>query len=40
LTAISGGGEEVRSEVEWARVRALVADGVSQREIATRLGIT
>jgi transposase len=39
LTAISGGGEEVRSEVEWARVRALVADGVSQREIATRLGI-
>jgi DNA-binding CsgD family transcriptional regulator len=25
--------------MEWARVRALAADGVSQREIATRLGI-
>jgi transposase len=30
---------EVRSAVEWAQVRALAADGVSQREIATRLGI-
>src|SRR6478752_3661662 len=25
--------------MEWAQVRALVADGVSQREIAARLGI-
>ena len=25
--------------MEWVRVRALVADGVSQREIAGRLGI-
>lgn len=25
--------------MEWAQVRALVADGVSQREIAVRLGI-
>jgi transposase len=33
------GGEEVRSAVEWAQVRALAADGVSQREIAARLGI-
>ena len=31
--------EEVRSAVEWAQVRALAADGVSQREIARRLGI-
>ena len=29
----------MRSEVEWARVRALAADGVKQREIARRLGI-
>jgi transposase len=29
----------VRSAVEWARVRALVADGNSEREIAKRLGI-
>ena len=33
------GGEEVRSAMEWAQVRALAADGVSQREIAARLGI-
>jgi transposase len=33
------GGGEVRSAVEWAQVRALAADGVSQREIAARLGI-
>jgi hypothetical protein len=26
----------VRSALEWARVRALAADGVSQREIAVR----
>ena len=25
--------------LEWARVRALAADGLSQREIARRLGI-
>jgi transposase len=29
----------VRSEVEWAQVRALAADGVSERQIARRLGI-
>jgi len=29
----------VRSALEWAQVRALLADGVSQREIAGRLGI-
>jgi transposase len=29
----------VRSALEWAQVRALVADGISQREIAARLGI-
>jgi transposase len=29
----------VRSALEWAQVRALAADGVSQREIASRLGI-
>ena len=29
----------MRSAVEWARVRALAADGFSQREIADRLGI-
>jgi transposase len=34
-----GGGGEVRSEVEWAQVRAMAADGVTQREIARRLGI-
>ena len=33
------GGEEVRSAMEWAQVRALAADGVSQREIARRLGV-
>src|SRR5581483_4134755 len=30
---------EVRSALEWAQVRALVADGVSEREIARRLGM-
>jgi transposase len=30
---------EVWSALEWAQVRALAADGVSQREIAQRLGI-
>jgi transposase len=29
----------VRGALEWARVRALAADGLSQREIARRLGI-
>ena len=29
----------MRSALEWAQVRALAADGVSQREIAVRLGI-
>jgi transposase len=32
-------GAEVRSALEWAQVRALAADGISQREIAQRLGI-
>jgi transposase len=36
---LEGGGGEVRSAVEWAQVRAMVADGVTQREIARRLGI-
>ena len=30
----------MRSALEWARVRALAADGVSQREIARRFGIS
>jgi transposase len=30
----------VRSALEWAQVRALAADGVAQREIARRLGIS
>ncbi len=29
----------MRSALEWAQVRALVADGLSEREIARRLGI-
>ena len=29
----------MRSALEWAQVRALAADGVSQREIARRLGM-
>jgi transposase len=29
----------VRSALEWVQVRALVADGVSEREIARRLGV-
>jgi transposase len=29
----------VRSALEWAQVRALVADGVSEREVARRLGM-
>ena len=33
------GGGRVRNVSEWAEVRALVADGVSQREIASRLGM-
>lgn len=31
--------EEVRCAVEWAQVRAMAADGLSQTEIAGRLGI-
>jgi hypothetical protein len=34
------GGGEVRNVSEWAQVRAMDADGVSQREIAARLGMT
>src|SRR4051812_45598682 len=34
-----GGCEGVRSAMEWAQVRALAADGVSQTQIAERLGI-
>ena len=34
-----GGGEEVRSALGWAEVRAMAADGIKQREIARRLGI-
>ena len=30
---------EVRSAMDWAQVRALAADGVSQTQIAARLGI-
>ena len=29
----------MRSAMEWAQVRAMAADGISQREIASRLGI-
>jgi transcriptional regulator with XRE-family HTH domain len=29
----------VRSALEWAEVRTLAAEGISQREIARRLGI-
>ncbi len=29
----------MRSALEWAQVRTLAAEGVSQREIARRLGI-
>ena len=36
---LSEEAEGVRSALEWARVRALVADGVSEREIARRLGM-
>lgn len=34
-----GAAGRVRSVSEWAQVRALAADGVSQREIAVRLGM-
>lgn len=34
-----GGRQEVRSAVEWAKVRAMDADGISHRQIAERLGI-
>lgn len=41
LAAVSerDGEAEVRSALKWAQVRAMAADGVSQREIAARLGI-
>jgi transposase len=42
LEVVSELGEaagRVRSAVEWAQVRAMAADGVTQREIARRLGI-
>ena len=29
----------MRSALEWAQVRALAADGISEREIGRRLGI-
>jgi transposase len=38
-SSIRMGARGVRSALEWAQVRALAADGVSQREIAARLGI-
>jgi transposase len=31
--------EEVRSALEWAQVRAMAVDGLSQREITRRLGL-
>jgi transposase len=34
-----GRAREVRSALEWAQVRALAGDGLSEREIARRLGI-
>jgi transposase len=34
-----GGGEGAQRVGEWAEVRALAVDGVSQREIAARLGM-
>jgi transposase len=39
LSAIEEAGKGVRGAMDWAQVRALAADGVSQREIARRLGI-
>ena len=36
---IGEAAREVRSALEWAEVKAMAADGVSQREIARRLGI-
>jgi transposase len=39
VSELEGGGGEVCSAVEWAQVRAMAADGVTQREIARRLGI-
>jgi transposase len=41
-SAATGSGEatrEVRSALEWAEVKAMAADGISQREIAGRLGM-
>src|SRR5262249_56991347 len=36
---LGGGGREVRGGLEWGGVRGWAADGLSQREIACRLGI-
>ena len=36
---IEEAAREVRSALDWAEVKAMAADGVSQREIARRLGI-
>jgi transposase len=38
-TGRDGGSQEVWSALEWVQVRAMAADGVSQRAIARRLGI-
>jgi transposase len=38
-SVIEEAGKGVRGAMDWAQVRALAADGVSQREIARRLGI-
>jgi transposase len=40
MSSTIGRAGEVRSALEWAQVRALAADGVTQREIARRLGIS
>ena len=37
--AMRGGLGEVVSALEWAEIRALAKDGVSQRQIAVRLGV-
>src|SRR5262249_57430879 len=37
IGVVERGGQEVRSALEWAQVRALAADGVPEREIARRL---
>src|SRR6266568_3662561 len=39
MTSSRRAARRLRSALEWAQVRALVADGMSEREIASRLGI-